>query len=523
MKRQYIYNRKMHFIILLALLSAFFEATTLASVYAFLNSWETGFFSVINFQLAYSQLVFALIIFVTLSAIFRITNIYYQNKFLQETRAELSTNITNVIKVKKYSTRGSESAADLLSSSINEVELFVNYWLLPVVNLCVNTIALLMIVVFLAVLDIYMLMTVVFIVGGFYAFLYFVIKGHQKTLGVIRHKANKKRYEIGSSIFHLASELFVNNTSDDVIAIYRNENIKLSHATATFLTLAQAPRVVIELIILLSLIVFLSVIGKDDAGNILPVLVSFLFAGYRALPYAQGIYNSMNSLNYSEASSNSLAALLVGEEQPEEYSYGNKLQYPLSIVAEGSNKFGFTGRVEIILHPGDITHIKGDSGVGKSLLLESLLGISKAYDVVVKDCNNNVIGLEDFRKNAAYLRQGSILFEGSVTENVLWFGSENNTVQNNLLQSVGFPSDRKNIQVASLSGGQKQRLLIARTLYVERDLLILDEPFIGLDNSAIEEILNCIKKIFPEKILLLTHHGMLNQANKEMVILRDNL
>ena len=96
-------------------------------------------------------------------------------------------------------------------------------------------------------------------------------------------------------------------------------------------------------------------------------------------------------------------------------------------------------------------------------------------------------------------------------------------VQNNLLQSVGFPSDRKNIQVASLSGGQKQRLLIARTLYVERDLLILDEPFIGLDNSAIEEILNCIKKIFPEKILLLTHHGMLNQANKEMVILRDNL
>lgn len=523
MQLEYIRNKKMIFIVFLALISAAFESTTLAIIYVFLGAWERGSIDVYGYEIQVLNLVYLLVIFISVSAVMRLISIFYQNTYLQDVRAELSTKITDVVKVGKFSKRGSTTPAELMSASINEVELFVNYWLLPIVNLFVNSIALTMILLFLAILDHQMLFMVLLIIGGSYLSIYLFVRGYQRTLGLIRHEANRERYEIGSAIFRLASEFFVNGTYKHVVAKYREQNIILSKATAKFLTIAQAPRIVIEFITLTLLITYLSFLDRQNLEIMIPILISFLFAGYRALPYAQGIFNALNALNYSEASSNSLNSLIVESTHPENtYGATAYIKFPIHIRASGSGNYNFSKSIELDIKSGDVIHITGDSGVGKSLLFESLFDISDAYTIDVTDADNKPVSLSKMRSNISYLSQNSILFEGTVKENLLWGGTSGHKLLHQCAEAVGLKVKQLDEKVSSLSGGQKQRVLLARTLLVNRKIFVFDEPFNGLDETSAKQILSNVKDLFPNAIFLITNHGLLSGATMELVIKNDN-
>lgn len=503
----------MKVIVFLAVCSSFFEATTIASIYTFFKTLQNDSFTIHTLTLSYSSALILLIFFVTLSAIFRVANIYIQNNFLQKTRADLSIAIGSVVKQRRFSIRGKINSAELLSSSINEVELFVNYWLLPMVGLFVNTISLAMIFGLLAFLNVNLLLSVVLIVGGFYSFTFLIVKQYQQHLGQKRRLANSKRYEIGGRMFETAPELFINKTSNAIISIYKKHNYDLSTATAQFLTISHVPKIAIEFIMFSALLLYLTFIDPERYADKLPTLIAFMFAGYRALPYSQGIFNALNSLKYSRASQKSLESLL--EVTPDALSQGERLadtKFPLTISAYPASSFTKTYPVTFKVSPGDLINISGDSGTGKSLMLESMLGISETFKIELLDNTGCPIDLTSFRNQTSYLRQNSVLFEGTASENISWFSPLSAVHLQRLLDIVRFQQDQANTQIAHLSGGQRQRLLIARTLYVDRQFIIMDEPFTGLDIPSINTILDQIKLKYPNKIIIFTHHGEINRS-----------
>lgn len=163
--------------------------------------------------------------------------------------------------------------------------------------------------------------------------------------------------------------------------------------------------------------------------------------------------------------------------------------------------FAYPGTKERVLHnisfsvnPGEKMAIMGATGSGKSTMLSLL---PRFYDatsgqVIVNGCNVQEWSLDDLREMIGFVPQQSMLFTGSIYENVSW-GKANAalsevqaaTTQAQIHDSVeSFPNaydTRVGQKGVNLSGGQKQRLSIARALIRKSKILILDDSTSALD------------------------------------------
>ena len=78
----------------------------------------------------------------------------------------------------------------------------------------------------------------------------------------------------------------------------------------------------------------------------------------------------------------------------------------------------------------------------------------------------------------------------------------------NALEELGI-ADLKDRQIGALSGGQQQRVFLARAICQEADLLFLDEPFVGVDITTENKIIEILKKLSQEgKTILVVHHDL---------------
>ena len=162
---------------------------------------------------------------------------------------------------------------------------------------------------------------------------------------------------------------------------------------------------------------------------------------------------------------------------------------------------------------GEFLAVVGPSGCGKSTLLSIISGL------IEPDCGNVYIGNEEREKsgiNIGYMLQKDHLLEWKDTyENAMLgltiqkqAGNEEKIVLlNHLFQSYGLVSFQKS-KPSELSGGMRQRVALIRTLLMEPDLLLLDEPFSALDYQTRLEVSDDIWKIIKKEkktAILITH------------------
>lgn len=165
--------------------------------------------------------------------------------------------------------------------------------------------------------------------------------------------------------------------------------------------------------------------------------------------------------------------------------------------------------------PKEIVAILGQSGSGKSTLLDLLAGFLPASSGSIKLDENELIKESVEKRPITILFQNHNLFEHlSVQKNILLGVSktlkdskEDITKVQTILKEVGLEK-YEHVVVSSLSGGQQQRVALARVLIRREPILLLDEPFTGLDIDTRIEMLDLVKKITIENSLhtiMVTH------------------
>ncbi|MFO0672105.1 MAG: ATP-binding cassette domain-containing protein [Polyangiaceae bacterium] len=195
--------------------------------------------------------------------------------------------------------------------------------------------------------------------------------------------------------------------------------------------------------------------------------------------------------------------------------------------------------LDAIFRRGETTTIMGPSGVGKSVMLKMLIGLIPAdggsIDFDGEEVTRmNESALHDVRRRIAYLFQGGALFDSlSVGENVayglreqFWSTMTNAEIEERVQQSlaaVGLPGV-EGMHPADLSGGMKKRVGLARTLALQPEVLLYDEPTTGLDpiNTArINHLINRIKRTLGITSLVVTHDmGTAFAVSDRMIMLR---
>ncbi len=159
--------------------------------------------------------------------------------------------------------------------------------------------------------------------------------------------------------------------------------------------------------------------------------------------------------------------------------------------------------------------ILGQSGSGKSTLLDIVAGFIEPSAGSIKLDNHELLGLPVEKRPITILFQNHNLFEHLTVQKNILLGVNKTLKDSNeeiekvqaILKEVGLEEYEHKL-ASELSGGQQQRVALARVLMRREPILLLDEPFSGLDDATRIEMLELVDKITKENTLhtiMVTH------------------
>jgi ATP-binding cassette subfamily B protein len=192
--------------------------------------------------------------------------------------------------------------------------------------------------------------------------------------------------------------------------------------------------------------------------------------------------------------------------------------------------FSYPGRkqllrnVNINIKKNKITAFVGNSGSGKSTILDLIMGLQKPLKGNIFLDNNNLseINIEKYRSIIGFVPQESFLLESSIKENLLWGVKNKNDISNKeiwdalyLSSSLDFvkklPKKLDSIISArggNLSGGERQRITLARALIRKPKILVLDEATSSLDEVSENIIIKALNNIARNTTIIIVTHKL---------------
>jgi len=174
----------------------------------------------------------------------------------------------------------------------------------------------------------------------------------------------------------------------------------------------------------------------------------------------------------------------------------------------------------LVINKGERVGFVGESGSGKSTLVDLIAGLYKPVNGYIQVDSTMLTddNLRSWRGKIGYIPQSIYLFDGTVADNIV-FGREYDEVKiikalqkANIYDFLLKHQDGIHTKVGEsgikFSGGQKQRIAIARALYSDPEILILDEATSSLDNQTEERIMDEIYSVNKDKTLLIIAHRL---------------
>ena len=237
----------------------------------------------------------------------------------------------------------------------------------------------------------------------------------------------------------------------------------------------------------------------------------------------------------------SLSLFQFGEQKAGKVASTEKLNelYSVPSIEEGKNKiekvesidadisYSFTNEINIYkdmkisLKKGNIYGISGDNGKGKTTLIRLLTGVYKENEFSKVDVRVNGKDMKEIdsvffrRKNVAFVSQfPKSIYEKSAEYLAGEYDVEVDTVKEKIDEYnidsrdmvIDFLNNKKDIPIKDLSGGDRTFTSILGAIFSGKDFIIMDEPTANLDTARCEWLMNTLRKIKKNKIILIISH-----------------
>jgi ABC-type multidrug transport system fused ATPase/permease subunit len=309
-----------------------------------------------------------------------------------------------------------------------------------------------------------------------------------------------------------------------------NDHLQGSASVSRRFSVASAsPKFGLELltIVCLALLVSVMVTIGNGLSGVLPVLGLFGAASFRILPAINQVIGNFQLINKSWPVLSYLShdlALVVepnNNSKPEIEKFSELQILDLKFAYSGTQSDALAG-VSLFINSGEAVGLVGQSGSGKSTLVDVLLGFLAPQDGSVEvnglDINTS---LQWWRSIVGYVPQSIFLTDDTLRRNVA-FGLPEEEINENAvrvaLQSaqleefVSSLPEGENTMVGErgvrLSGGQRQRIGIARALYNNPEVLVLDEATSSLDTETEHGVMQAVQALQGDKTVIIVAHRL---------------
>ena len=316
--------------------------------------------------------------------------------------------------------------------------------------------------------------------------------------------------------------------------------------------LSQTPRLFLEFIavftVALTTIIFVLINLSNE--QILPTISLLAVCAIRLIPAFNSIVSSISTRRFSKASLKIVSGEMINvpiedkfknknlieEKNYKKYLFKDQIKFENVFFSHENSNAKILQNISLEIRRGQKVGIIGKSGAGKSTLIDLILGLIKPIEgKILIDDSNLEYNLRDWQKQIGYVPQDIYLLDDTIKNNIAFGLNTNDINQERILKSielsrlkdyVGSLEKKENTVVGNMgikiSGGQKQRIGIARALYHNPKILILDEATSSLDTinerKIMEEIYNTTRNI---TLIVVTHrHKSVSSCDK--IYLLDN-
>jgi len=374
--------------------------------------------------------------------------------------------------------------------------------------------------------------------------LFIIIKNKLKKLGKIgrnfRLAAHKSLIEGFSNIKYI----LINNSTKTFLKDYYRKQ-QTSQKQDTFLAVFNiSPRILIELACLSFVVIFIIINANinESVNSFLPTLTLIVVAAVRIIPALGQISVNLNSIKFQSYTVDRInSEILNWKEDQKNQIYKSEIKkiekFNKKISLKNIN-FSYVPEKPIIENLSiDLTKnqklgISGPSGSGKTTITDIILGLLKPdKGAVTCDEVNINEDINGWRRLISFVPQNIVLLDDTIEKNI-GFNFDNKEIDqdryNKALQISGldkiidqFPQkDQTKIGFFAnkISGGQKQRIGLARAVYEDKSILILDEATNSLDKVSENKIIDMLFRS-NQTIILVSHDlDLIEKCDNKLII-----
>lgn len=466
-----------------------------------------------------------------LKGLFNILYLRYEFGLLARWRAEIAGKIYRHYIDSPYSSFVQKNSSDIIAIITTHIPGIVNNYMHPVINLYGYTMTMLLLVSYIIYLNWVGAVIVGVVCGGLLFVQSRIHRRKLNNLNILSSELQATQYKLLQQSIMGFKETRIHGKEEYFLGNFLNAIRHLGLTEQKVLLYRTLPSVTVELVIFLSVIIVFSVLMYT--GTQLEIIVAQLgamaMAAFRFIPLINRSITALVTINSGQHSINLVLRECEETRKPViQSSIRESVEFTKDLRLESvSYSYGNTARVlhniDFSLTPGQFVGVTGPSGGGKSTLAHVLLGLITEYEGTYK-INDTLIKAENItalHKIIGFVDQQIFLMDSSIAENVA-FGVDPAQIDRNRVEQClkkaqiwdFIATQKAGIDTRTgelgkwLSGGQRQRLGIARALYRDLKILILDEASSALDIETERRLFEFLRTLKGEISIIMIAHRL---------------
>lgn len=489
-----------------------------------------------------------ILVLVTLvsSMSFKAITVYSQLKIEQLIEFSVSERLLKKYLMQPYTWFLNKNTSEIGNNLLKEVHTVVMYVLAPIMSIIAQGLLAILMIIVIFYTDSTIALIALSTLSISYGLLYLSLRGNVYKAGMSRLDSSQIKHKMINEVFYGIKDVKVNRLEGFYHNLFSNAAEKYALSNAKTQILSQLPRFLIESIFF-SGIIFVSLVYVRDPENlfeILPSLAIIAFAGYKLLPALQLIYANFIAIRSVIPSLDLICHEI--ENLPEIKKskteiFNMEIERDITIqnlsYSYPFSKTKVIKRLNIKIPAKQTVGIIGKSGSGKTTTIDLILGLLKPsegeiyVDNFLIDKNN----VEIWQSNVGYVPQQTFLIDDTISANIA-FGVKEEKIDFNQVKKVAMIADLDNFITKELaygystiigergirlSGGQRQRIGIARALYSNPKLLVLDEATNALDKKTEKVIIDALKKLKSKITIIIISHRLSTLRDTDKIFVME--
>lgn len=519
------------------------------------NPWLRTVFDGLGFETTRSFLVFlAMSVLGTLivaNSFLALTQ-WVLNRFGWALQRRLARRLLEAYLTEPYTTHLGRNSADAGKNVLAEVEGLIGTVVIPSLRLVVSFVMGIFVLTALFWASPALTLLAIVILCSGYSAIYLAVRRILGRAGEQRMRANTIRYLVVNEAFGGIKEIKVLGREAVMLNRFDGPSRDFASAQVTNEVFLQMPRYAVEVLaagLLISLALFLIGATNGAITSVAPLLAMYMFAAQRLVPILHQTYAAISSLRFNRVVLDIIYDEIVAHDQLRATTIAAqhtdmRLPFRRELRLEGltfSYKRSETPAIQDItmtIPHNSFIAVVGTTGAGKTTLVDTILGLLSpdkgrlTVDGIVLDETS----MRAWQNNIGYVPQDIYLTDDSIAANIA-FGIP---PEERLSQSIERAARIANIhdfiadelpdgyetivgeRGVRLSAGQRQRIGIARALYHDPEVIVLDEATSNLDQSTERSVHKAIEQAAATKTVIMIAHRLSTTRNCDALYVLDH-